>query len=478
MWRVADNGVERGASAQLADALAWLDKRGDFFDATKPIALARAPGRLDLMGGIADYSGSLVLELPLAAATWVAAQPSDAPTVIIESSEGTVTIPLCELVREPPLDYAQAHALLTEDRNRAWSAYVAGALVVLQRERGLKLSHGLKLMVRSEVAIGKGISSSAALEVAALEALSALEGIALADRDLAMLAQKVENAVVGAPCGVMDQMTVACGKRDHLLELLCQPAEIIGQLAIPGGLEVLGIDSGIRHAVSGADYGTVRAAAFMGYRIVADLAGLAVRPSRPDRVTVDDPMFGGYLANVSPSVWRERFRESVPERLSGRAFLKRYQGSTDDATMIDPDRIYPVRVATEHPIEEHDRVRRFRELLATGATSDESRVALGALMYASHASYSACGLGSEGTDQLVALCRAAGPHEGLYGAKITGGGSGGTVAVLAAKGSPSRGAVERIAERYRAATGRDAVIFSGSSDGAHRFGVRTLMHAG
>jgi galactokinase len=187
-------------------------------------------------------------------------------------------------------------------------------------------------------------------------------------------------------------------------------------------------------------------------------------------------MFGGYLANVSPHLWRERFRNAVPEQLSGRAFLDRYQGSTDAATAIDPERIYPVRVATEHPIDEHDRVRRFRELLAAGATSGESRVALGALMYASHASYSACGLGSDGTDRLVALCRGAGPDDAIYGAKITGGGSGGTVAVLAAKGS--RPAIERIAERYRAATGRDTTIFSGSSDGAHRFGVRTIVRAG
>ncbi len=477
MWRLADDNGR--AAAELAGPLAWLEGRADFFDATKPIFLARAPGRLDLMGGIADYSGSLVLELPLAAATWVAAQPSDAPTVLVESSEGTVVLPLGELVREPPLDYTEARALLTRDPRRAWSAYVAGALVVLQRERGLKVSQGVRLLVRSEVAIGKGISSSAALEVAALEALAALAGLTLTDRELAMLAQKVENAVVGAPCGVMDQMTVACGKRDHLLELLCQPAEILGQLPIPDGLEIFGVDSGIRHAVTGADYGTVRAAAFMGYRIVADLAGLAVRPSGPGAASVhlrvDDPLFGGYLANVSPSLWRERFRDAVPEQLSGRAFLERYQGSTDAATAIEPERIYPVRVATEHPIAEHDRVRRFRELLATGATAGASRVALGELMYASHASYSACGLGSDGTDQLVALCRAAGPEEGIYGAKITGGGSGGTVAVLAAKGS--RPVVERIAERARAATGRDATIFSGSSDGAHRFGVKTIVSA-
>ena len=71
----------------LRRALAWVAGRTDFFDPRKPVTLTRAPGTLDLMGGIADYSGALVLEMPIAAATWVAAQPSDDRTVVIESEE-------------------------------------------------------------------------------------------------------------------------------------------------------------------------------------------------------------------------------------------------------------------------------------------------------------------------------------------------------------------------------------------------------
>src|SRR4029453_18545432 len=106
-------------------------------------------------------------------------------------------------------------------------------------------------------------------EVPRLDAVPPLVGAALNDRDVALLAQRVENFVVGAPCGVMDQMTSALGRRAHLLELVCQPAEGLGQLRVPGDVEFVGVDSGIRHAVSGADYGTVRAAAFMGYRMIA-----------------------------------------------------------------------------------------------------------------------------------------------------------------------------------------------------------------
>ena len=91
-------------------------------------------------------------------------------------------------------------------------------------------------------------------------------------------------------------------------------------------------------------------------------------------------------------------------------------------------------------------------------------------MYDSHASYSACGLGSDGTDRLVALARDAGLARGIYGAKITGGGSGGTVAVLAGAG----GAVRAIAREYADETGRGAYVFEGSSPGAARIGAIRL----
>jgi galactokinase len=460
--------------------------RWSFFDRDRPVALTRAPGRLDVMGGIADYSGALVLEMPIAAATWVAAQESDEPEIVIESDdiralggEATVRLALDEIVPERPLGYERARALLAADPRRAWAAYAAGALVVLHAELGKPLRHGLRLLVWSEVPVGKGLSSSAALEVATLQAVAPLVGATLADRDVALLAQKVENFVVGAPCGVMDQMTSALGRRDHLLELVCQPAEVVGQLRVPDDIEFVGVDSGIRHAVSGADYGTVRAAAFMGYRMIAAAAGVEARPLSPGRVAIDDPLFKGYLANVPVADWRARYGPQMPEQLAGSEFLARFAGTTDAATTIDPARSYPVRAATAHAIEEHQRVQEFRALLAGGrrlSVDEQTRVRLGELMYASHASYSACGLGSDGTDRLVAMVREAGPALGLYGAKITGGGSGGTVAVLAARGRQQT--VTLIADRYGRESGRGSAVYAGSSDGAKAFGVRTLTFSG
>jgi L-arabinokinase len=114
-------------------------------------------------------------------------------------------------------------------------------------------------------------------------------------------------------------------------------------------------------------------------------------------------------------------------------------------------------------------------LLEAGADTEEQRLELGELMYQSHASYGRCGLGSSGTDQLVSLVRDAGPAAGLYGAKITGGGSGGVVAVLGRGGSEM--GVAAIARRYQRLTGRSPEVLGGSSDGAARFGVFRLRES-
>jgi L-arabinokinase len=122
-----------------------------------------------------------------------------------------------------------------------------------------------------------------------------------------------------------------------------------------------------------------------------------------------------------------------------------------------------VRAATLHPINEHPRVQQLVQSLPTATSAAELRE-LGALMFASHDGYSACGLGSEGTDRLVAAVRREGPENGLFGAKISGGGRGGTVAVLAR--SDALGRARALAEAYASATGRAARLFAGSSPGA------------
>lgn len=476
MWQIDDD--PRSDMADVAAFVQTLNARADFFDPNAPVIVARAPGRLDVMGGIADYSGALVLQLPLAVATLVAAQRTDEPQITIRSliaseidAEPEVTLPLAELAPGGvALDYSAARALFAAEPRRRWAAYVVGVLIVLGRERGVAFPGGVRLLIDSTVPAGKGVSSSAALEVAAMQAICAAYAVRLERHELALLCQMVENQVVGAPCGVMDQMASACGESDRLLALLCQPAELQAAVVLPAELEVWGIDSGIRHAVSGSDYGAVRVGAFMGYRIIAEIAGLPIT-RRPDRqVEVADARWQGYLANIAPSLWETAYRDQVPIALNGGDFLARYGGTTDAMTRIDPERVYAVRQPTAHPIYEHHRVQLFRALLA--APDQEQRGLLGELMYQSHASYTACGLGSSGTDRLVELVRAAGPESGLYGAKITGGGSGGTVAVLARRGMSA--IVRDIAAQYKRETGHATTILSGSSPGAGSFGTLRL----
>ena len=261
-------------------------------------------------------------------------------------------------------------------------------------------------------------------------------------------------------------------RQDELLR--CQPAIVEGYVAIPDGITFWGIDSGIRHAVTGSDYTSVRTGAFMGYRIIAEAAGLKPKSSSNDTagaIAIEDPQWHGYLANLTPTEFREHFADVVPQQMSGREFLTRFGGTTDVVTRVDPDRTYAVREPTFHPIGENFRVQRFRELLQDPNTQQTQLCEMGELMFAAHASYSACGLGSDGTDLLVKLVRERGPASGLYGAKITGGGSGGTVCIL---GLTKAGAViDDVAREYTAHSRRPTYIFRGSSPGACAVAVET-----
>jgi galactokinase len=194
-----------------------------------------------------------------------------------------------------------------------------------------------------------------------------------------------------------------------------------------------------------------------------------------DHVDIDDPRWGGYLANIPPDEFDTHYAPRLPERIEGRTFLAQYGGTTDRVTRIDPDRTYAVRVPAAHPVHEHARVRRFVDVLRSSSAGGRRNLGtaglefLGQLMYASHAAYTACGLGSPGTDLLVQLVRQRGPAGGLYGAKITGGGSGGTVAVLAAAGADE--SIQDVAAEYAARTGHQPYVFSGSSPGASTTGA-------
>jgi galactokinase len=473
MFRATTTAALPEDVAAFVDAVNGVDDQPQvirgLFAADVAIFVGRAPGRMDVMGGIADYSGSLVLQMPIREAAVAGVQRETASRQIQLVSLGAVersesfSFHLDDLMHDgQPVDYEAARAFFAATHEHRWAAYLGGAFLVLMRECGVHFEVGCRILLDSQVPDGKGVSSSAAIEVATMQAICGAFDIHLEPRALALLCQKVENLIVGAPCGVMDQMASACGDEGKLLSILCQPAELLDSVALPEDLTVWGIDSGIRHAVSGADYGSVRTGAFMGLEILRHLAG---NPSG-----VDD-LWGGYLANVTPHEWLGH-EARIPARLQGADFLASHGGIVDTVTDVDPQRDYDVHPSTAHPILEHQRHRVFAELLAAEPTTRRNEL-LGELMLQSHTSYSLCGLGSGGTDELVAAVDTPrSRHAGLYGAKITGGGSGGTVAILGAPEALSR--VQEIAHDYAAQHGHEPYIFHGSSPGAGSFGILRL----
>ncbi|XP_022637961.1 L-arabinokinase isoform X1 [Vigna radiata var. radiata] len=487
------------------------------FNWQEDIFVTRAPGRLDVMGGIADYSGSLVLQMPIKEACHVALQrihPSKHrlwkhaearqndkggnPTAVLQivsfgselSNRGpTFDMDLSDFMEEgKPITYEKAKKYFAQDPSQKWAAYVAGAILVLMTELGVRFEDSISMLVSSAVPEGKGVSSSASVEVASMSAIAAAHGLNISPRELAILCQKVENHIVGAPCGVMDQMASACGEANKLLAMVCQPAEIIGLVDIPSHIRFWGIDSGIRHSVGGADYGSVRIGTFMGMKMIKAKASEELSKScaanglNYDEVEQDDlellkqEASLDYLCNLPPHRFEALYAKSLPESIVGEAFLEQHENHNDPVTIIDQKRTYVVKAPTTHPIYENFRVKTFKALLSS-ASSTYQLASLGELLYQCHYSYSACGLGSDGTDRLVHLVQelqhsAESKSEGgiLYGAKITGGGSGGTVCVIGRNCLKSSEHIFEVQQRYKKATGYMPFLFEGSSPGAGKFG--------
>ena len=428
------------------------------------------------MGGIADYSGATVLEATIGNLAVVAVQRrADGQLRVRTTGQQVerlvmpeVAITLSDFYDGASLkSYENVQSLFRSERR--WAAYLLGAFFVLLAEGEMNcFPTGADVLLRSTVPLGAGVASSAAIEVAAMRAIVDAYGAPVSGMRLASLCQLVENRVAGAPCGIMDQVTCTLGKQGALLELRCQPHDVLGWHAPPPGYTFIGLDSGVKHAVGGVRYPRVRCAAFMGKRIIQET--LRLQGGDPDRAR--------YLANLSPLELSAGLGQLLPLRLKGSTFLDRWGNTDDPATTVSPDEMYPVRGATEHPIQENARVNQFGQLLGRAAAHDAGSAAramraAGRLMYGSHRSYTRkCGLGSTETDLLVSLVRSAGPEQGFFGAKITGGGSGGTVAVLIqidADGVPTertQTALDCVSKHFAAAVGHPPRIISGSLPGA------------
>lgn len=454
----------------------------DFFRSDRIVHITRAPGRLDVMGGFADYSGSLVLQLPIAEAACVAVQARDDDLVRLwapcrdGSRTELLSVRLADLgLPDAPLPYDQARAFLLADPSDRWAARVLGCVLTLAHLHGVRPQHGCELLLHSDVPSGVGAGASGAVEVAVLHALATLYRAGLGGVDLAMTAATVEREFGGELPGVTDQLTAVFGEADELLALRLQPGQMVESIPVPEELEFVGLASGVR-AADDRVARELRASAFVGARMLADLRGLPVRRTG-DLVVADDLEWRGHLANYDPATFRDRFAQALPEWLRGSEFLRRYGGHADPLAPVDPAVTYKVRAAASHPIEENARVERFAALLRAPLDA-AARTELGALMAASHAAYTAAGLGSEATDLLVREAeqrRAAGAP--LVGAKTSGRGGGGTVVLLGERGKVWYEAL-RLKKALSLATGHSAHVFRWSSPGALAFGGIELRPRG
>jgi len=341
---------------------------------------------------------------------------------------------------------------------------------------------GLRLDVESSVPAGMGVSSSASVEVAVLRAVSATfppaeggwdplaPGPAL---ELAHLAWLAETRVAGAPCGTMDQIAVSVGAPGCLLPITCRPGEPGAPVPLPPGVTVLGWASGVQHDVGASPYRFARTACFMAKRMAeAELERAGRFPAELAAVASGAaPRRLGWLSQLPLPFVQAFVAPLLPAAITGKDFVARYGAVDDEASDVQPEAEYPVLAALRFASGEDGRVRAATSVLrlvaaaaAAGAADEAATEAamrsVGELVSAAHGDYSALGLGCAETDAIVhALTRELGPAAGVYGARVSGGGSGGTVAVLCREDAVA--AIRALAAEPRfdfAGTGRPATI--------------------
>jgi galactokinase len=291
---------------------------------------------------------------------------------------------------------AEEYELGSETSGRGWLDYVQGVTVILARH-GVAVP-GFDVRIDSSIPLGAGVSSSAALEVSLLRALRILLNLELDDVTLARLAQLAETDFVGAPVGIMDQIAVSLGRDGEALFLDTRSLDV-QRIPIPSSLGLIVIHSGITHAHARGEYSTRRRESFEA----AEQLGVA------------------------------RLRDV-------------------DATMMSRIEALPPPLAkrARHIVSENARV-----LAAVTALRDGSAERLGALLNQSHTSMrDDYETSTAEIDVLVSLARA---DRDVYGARLTGGGFGGSIVALA-RASHAAHAAARIAGEYHRRTSRVPVV--------------------
>ncbi len=352
-----------------------------------PALLVRAPGRVNLIGGHTDYNEGFVLPMAVDRAVWVAVAGRADPVariVALDYGGEEVSFPLISL---PP-------------RDGSWADYPRGVAWALQ---GPSLV-GLEAAIASDLPVGAGLSSSAAVEIAFGWAWRLLSGLDIDRRELALVCQRAENEYVGVRCGVMDQMAVALGQAGSALLLDCRTLEV-EPVPLPEGVVVVVADTGLRRTLAASVYNRRRQECEEAVRLLA--------PHLPALSALRDLSPGGLT----------RFQHLLPAVLRQRAW---------------------------HVVTENDRVLRAVEAMRT---SDLERV--GEAMRLSHESLRDAYEVS--SPELDLLAETAWGVEGCYGARLTGGGFGGCVVALAAERAV-RELTARLITAYQGRFGRRPAV--------------------
>src|SRR5271165_543600 len=232
--------------------------------------VSRAPGRVNLIGEHTDYNDGFVMPAALEFATLVAASPRLDRRLRVYST-------IMNEMREFDLDAP------AETGGRDWSDYVFGVAVMLERS-GRRL-HGADFLVTTDVPLGSGLSSSAALEVSSAHALLTAAGLPFEPIAIAKICQQAENDYVGMRCGIMDQYISACGVAGHALLIDCRSLES-RNVPIAPNLRLVVTNSHVRHQHAGGEYNARRAACEEGVRLLKPRLGpiKALRDVRPEEL--------------------------------------------------------------------------------------------------------------------------------------------------------------------------------------------------
>jgi galactokinase len=375
-----------------------MDLAEQFFNifGRAPVIQARAPGRVNLLGEHVDYNDGYVLPAAIDRQVTLAAAPTQ---------DRSVTLAALDLNRQVVFSLDSLKQKCTTDGKAlpSWAGYPAGVAWSLE-EAGLSVS-GMQAAFTSDVPIGAGLSSSAAVEVAFATAWQALAGWKMDCLGIARLCQRAENQYVGVNCGLMDQFASACGVAGHAM-LLDTRSLAYRSLALPPGTAIVIADSGIRRSLANSAYNERRAACERAVAILQEhLPGIqALR----DISTVEFAAYSLYL----------------PEE---------------------------IRKRTEHVVMEIYRVQQAVTALRDG----DSRM-MGGLMYAGHQSLKR--LYEVSLPELDILVEVARNLPGVYGARLTGAGFGGCTVNFVEEARAAE-IIQGLIGGYRERTGRQAQVY-------------------